>query len=61
MDANTFSGQSVGVTIDAPTLSPAQRASVLGLTTVLVPPGYVAGAAFIFSAQFIGPATMAGM
>jgi len=57
-DAFSFAPVAVGMQIDAPTLSPAQRASVLGLTTTLVPPGYIGGSSYIVSATFTGPAEM---
>lgn len=59
-DAFFMNAAGVGVRLDLPTLSPANRATVTGTTTTLVPPGFVLGATFPFSVAFIGPASMAG-
>lgn len=59
-DAFFMNAGGVGVRLDLPTLSPANRATVTGNTTTLVPPGFVNGAQFPFSVAFIGPASMAG-
>jgi hypothetical protein len=59
-DAYFVSAVGVGVRLDMPTLSPANRATVTGVSTTLVPQGYVAAATFPFSTAFIGPAQMAG-
>lgn len=55
-DAFDFSPVAVGSHLDLPTLSPANRAQVLGNYTGFVPPGFVGGAAFTFVASFKGPA-----
>lgn len=60
VDAFFFNANGVGVSLDMPTISPAQRATATGTTTTLVPPGYVQGAAYLFSLAFIGPSKMAG-
>jgi hypothetical protein len=59
-DAFFVSALGVGVRMDMPTLTPANRATVTGTTTTLVPTGYVLAATFPFSVSFIGPARMAG-
>lgn len=48
-----------GVQLDLPTLSPANRVTALGVTTTLVPAGFVAGASFPLTLSFTGPASMA--
>jgi hypothetical protein len=57
-DAFQFSALGVGQSLDMPTLSPANRASVLGNYSGFVPPGFVGGAAYSFTASFTGPATI---
>jgi hypothetical protein len=59
-DAFGYSAQAQGSELDMPTLTPANRATVLGGYTGFVPPGYVGGNAFLFSASFRGPANLAG-
>jgi hypothetical protein len=46
------------MSLDMPTLSPANRATVLGFYTGFIPPGFVLGAAYTFVASFKGPATI---
>lgn len=60
LDAFFYNAGGVGVQMDMPTITPAQRASITGTTTVLVPPGYVPAAAFTFSVALIGPSKMTG-
>lgn len=55
-DAYDFSPIAVGSHLDLPTLSPANRAQVLGNYSGFVPTGYVAAAPFTFVASFKGPA-----
>jgi hypothetical protein len=57
-DAYNYSALSVGRTLDMPTLSPANRATMLGNYTGLVPPGLVAAFATTFSVNFKGPASI---
>jgi hypothetical protein len=57
-DAFQFSAIAVGQTLDMPTLSPANRATVLGAYTGFVPPGFVGGSAYLFTASFTGPASI---
>jgi hypothetical protein len=59
-DAFFFNAGGVGVALDMPTLSPANRATVTGNSSVYVPPGYVVGTNFPFSVAFVGIAEMAG-
>jgi hypothetical protein len=57
-DAFDYSAQGVGQNLDMPTLSPANRATILGQYTGLVPPGYVGGTPTNFCASFKGPASI---
>lgn len=57
-DAFDYSAIGVGQQLDMPTLSPANRATVLGQYTGLVPPGYVGGTVTNFSVSFKGPASI---
>ncbi len=59
-DAFGYSAQAQGCELDMPKLTPANRATVLGGYTGFVPPGYVGGNAFLFSASLRGPANLAG-
>ncbi len=59
-DAFGYSAQAQGAELDMPKLTPANRATVLGGYTAFVPPGYVGGNAFLFSASLRGPANLAG-
>ncbi len=58
-DAYFVSAVGVGVSLDLPTLTPSNRATIIGASTALVPAPLVAGN-YQFSAAFIGPAQMAG-
>ena len=57
-DAFDFSAQAVDSELDLPTLTPANRATVTGDYSGLVPPGYLGGAAYKFITSFKGPASM---
>jgi len=57
-DAFDYSAIAVGVGLDMPTLSPANRATVLGNYTGFVPPGFVGGTSYVFVANFKGPASI---
>lgn len=57
-DAFQFNANGVGQSLDMPTLSPANRATVLGSYSGFVPPGFVGGQAYIFCASFTGPASI---
>ena len=59
-DAFEYSPLGVGMSLDMPTLSPANRATVLGFYTGFVPPGFVLGTPFTFSASFKGPSSIVG-
>lgn len=55
-DAFDYSALGVGQSLDMPTLSPANRATVLGNYTGFVPPGFVNGVSYLISCSFKGPA-----
>lgn len=57
-DAYIYNPNGVGQSLDLPTLSPANRASVSGDYSGLVPPGYVGGASFKFAVSFTGWASI---
>ena len=57
-DAFDYNANGVGQTLDLPTLSPANRATVLGNYTGFVPPGFAGGQAYTFCVGFKGPASM---
>lgn len=59
-DANTYSGKSQGVVLDLPRLDPQNRATASSNYTGSLPPGFTAGASFIFVVTLQGPATLAG-
>jgi len=59
-DAFEYNPNSVGASLDMPTLSPANRASFSGEYSGLVPPGYNAASSFNFIVGLKGPATIAG-
>ncbi len=59
-DAFGYSALAQDAHLDMPKLTPANRATVLGGYTGFVPPGYVGGNAFLFSASLRGPANLAG-
>lgn len=58
-DAWDYNANGVGQGLDMPTLSPANRATVLGSYSGFVPPGYVGGTSTSFTMTFKGPATIA--
>jgi hypothetical protein len=60
LDAFFYNAGGQGVSLDCPTLSPAQRATITGNYTGLIPTGYSDDATFTLSVAFMGPATMAG-
>ena len=57
-DSAIYSARSVGVHLDLPTLSPANRLSIQGNYTGLIPPGYGIAQNFLFVASFQCPATV---
>jgi len=60
-DAGMFGPQSVGMRISCPTLSPANRLTIIAAWTAFVPAGgFVNGTAWPLSAMCLGPAKMAG-
>jgi hypothetical protein len=59
-DANTYSGRSQGVHLDLPRLDPQNRATASSSYTGSLPPGFTAGASYIFVVTLQGPATLAG-
>jgi hypothetical protein len=57
-DAWDYNSLGVGQSLDMPTLTPANRAQVLGAYTGFVPPGFVGGSAYTFCCSFKGPASI---
>lgn len=57
-DAFNYNALGVGQSLDMPTLSPANRATITGSYTGFTPPGYAGGTATFFTASFKGPATI---
>jgi len=57
-DAFDFSPNGVGQSLDMPTLSPSNKATVLGNYTGFVPPGYVGASSYTMCASFKGPASI---
>lgn len=57
-DAYNYNANGVGQSLDMPTLSPANRATILGSYTGFVPPGFVGGTSVYFSASMKGPASI---
>jgi hypothetical protein len=57
-DAYNYNANGVGQHLDMPTLSPANRMTILGSYTGYVPPGFVGGSAVFFSATVKGPASI---
>lgn len=60
LDAFQFSPLAVGQSLDMPTLSPANRVSVIGNYTGFIAPGLVVGSTFTFAVSFTGPSNLAG-
>ena len=59
-DAFNYNANGVGQQLDMPTLSPANKATVLGSYTGYIPPGFVGATATYFSVSFRGPSTIVG-
>lgn len=59
LDAFQFNANGVGQSMDMPTLTPANRATILGNYTGFAG-GFPAASAYLLSATFIGPSTLAG-
>lgn len=57
-DAFDYNANGVGQSLDMPTLSPANRARVLGNYTGLTPTGYIAASSFTICFSFKGPASV---
>lgn len=57
-DAFDYSAQAVGSHLDMPTLSPANRARILGNYSGFVPPGFAGAASYVFCVSFKGPASI---
>jgi hypothetical protein len=57
-DAFDYASAAVGASLDMPTLSPANKARVLGNYTGFVPPGFVGGASYLLAISFKGPASV---
>lgn len=60
LDAFQFSPLAVGQALDMPTLSPANRVSVIGNYTGFIAPGLIVGSTFTFAVSFTGPSNLAG-
>lgn len=59
-DAFQFNANAVGQELDLPTLSPSNRASMIGQYTGFTPPGFVGGNPFTFAVSFTGPSSVMG-
>jgi hypothetical protein len=59
-DAYNFNANGWGRSMDMPTLTPSNRATVGGTYTGFIPPGYVQGNTYTVSANFKGPSLLAG-
>jgi hypothetical protein len=57
-DAFNYSALAQNSHLDMPTLSPANRATVLGEMTGFVPPGFTGGTSYLFTTAFQGPASV---
>lgn len=57
-DAWENGATAVGQSYDMPTLTPSNKATIIGNYTGYVPPGFVAGSAYLFVSTFKGPATV---
>ena len=57
-DAYGFNANAVGQHLDLPTLTPANRLTVSGQYTGLVPTGFTTATAYTFVASFRGPASI---
>ena len=59
-DAFNYSSLGWGRSLDMPTLTPSNRATVSGSYTGFVPPGFVAANAYTLGVNFKGPSLLAG-
>lgn len=57
-DAFNYSPLGQGMSLDMPTLTPSNRASMLGSYTGFVPPGFTGGTVGTFSVSFKGPSSV---
>lgn len=57
-DAWNYNANGVGQHLDLPTLSPANRATIIGAYTGFVPPGFVGGSSYLFCVSMKGPASV---
>jgi hypothetical protein len=57
-DAFNYSALAQNSHLDMPTLSPANRATVLGEMTGFIPPGFTGGTTYLFTTSFQGPASV---
>jgi hypothetical protein len=57
-DAYNYNANGWGRSLDCPTLSPANRATIRGRYTGYTPPGFVAASTVLFTASFKGPASI---
>lgn len=58
-DAYDFNANGVGQTLDMPTLTPANKATLLGNYTGTIPPAFISPSPYLVVVKFNGPATMA--
>jgi hypothetical protein len=58
IDAGVYNALAVGIHLDTPTLSPANKLAVNGQYTGLIPPGYPVAFPYMFVASFQCPATV---
>lgn len=59
-DLFNYSAFAWGRSLDMPTLTPANKATVTGTTTTVTPPGFLIAATFTLSLNFKGPSLLAG-
>jgi hypothetical protein len=59
-DAYTYAATAQGVMLDLPTLDTSNRATVSGVYTGLLPPGYASEFPFLFITTLQGPSTIVG-
>jgi hypothetical protein len=59
-DLFNYSAYAWGRSLDMPTLTPANKATLTGTTTTVTPPGFLAAATFTLTVNFKGPSLLAG-
>lgn len=57
-DASDYANNAVHTSLDLPTLTPANRATIQGNYFGFIPPGFTNGAASFFVTSFLGPASI---